>query len=151
MNKRIKDNYDAIKNFFDSAKVLKERGIIKSNRYLGDIGEYICSDLELLKLCDSLRNKGFDGINDEGKKIEVKFHNAECGTNIQMDKYFKNDKVPEFEILLVVIGPESKIRPKKYIGQDNFLLYKIENYKSGNISKKTLENLEPYTIINFDN
>ncbi|EIF6158341.1 hypothetical protein ACV3MX_07495 [Clostridium perfringens] len=150
MSEKLNDDYKAIKAFFDATELLKERGIIKSNRYLGDIGEYISSNLDLLKLCDSLRNKGFDGLDCDGRKVEVKSHNAKKGTNIQMDKYYKNGNIPEFDVLLVVIGPESNIRPDKYIGQNNFLIYKIERYESGNIAKKTLSGLEPYEIISFD-
>lgn len=42
-----------IENFFKATKVLKDEKVIRSDRYLGDIGEYICQVLYGLELNES--------------------------------------------------------------------------------------------------
>jgi hypothetical protein len=42
-------------NFFDAIKMLRDSNIIRSDRYLGDIGEYICQKLYGMTLNDSGR------------------------------------------------------------------------------------------------
>lgn len=136
-----------IKEFFEVAKKMKSENIIKSSKYVGDIGEFICSNLYGIKLCVSQRHKGYDGIDHQGKRVEIKFHNGEDGTNIQMDKYIGINLNDRFQTLYVVLGPESKIRPKG-IEENTYLIYIIENYVSGNIAKKLLSQLKPDKILN---
>jgi hypothetical protein len=105
-------------NFFNAIKMLRDSEIIRSDRYLGDIGEYICKKLYGVILNDSGREKGYDGILN-GKKYEVKFHNSLTRTNI----YLGNPKI--YDVLLVVLGPDSLLRPKHE--KDDFLIYKLTN------------------------
>lgn len=105
-------------NFFDEIKMLRDSKIIRSDRYLGDIGEYICQKLYGITLNDSGREKGYDGTID-GKKYEIKFHNSVTRTNI----YLGNPDI--YEILLVVFGPDSLLRPMH--AKDDFLIYMITN------------------------
>lgn len=107
-----------LKKFFKVIKELRESNIIRSDRYLGDIGEHICQKLYGLELNKSGREQGYDGgLNQQ--KYEVKFHNSLTRTNI----YLGNPDI--YDILLVVLGPESLLRPKGE--KDSFLIYKMES------------------------
>ncbi|MDF3554658.1 hypothetical protein COM99_26450 [Bacillus cereus] len=107
-----------LKSFFKVIKELRESNIIRSDRYLGDIGEHMCQELYGLELNKSGREKGYDGVLNN-KKYEVKFHNSLKRTNI----YLGNPDI--YDILLIVLGPESILRPKSE--KDSFLIYKIES------------------------
>ena len=118
---------EKILGFFNAVQDLKKAGIIRSDKYLGDIGEYICEQLYKIKLSDSKREKGYDGI-AEGKKYQVKFHNSQTRTNIYLGK------PKEYDIVLVVLGPESLLR-KGLNCVDSFIVYKftsseVEKFKN---------------------
>jgi len=103
-------------NFFDAVKKLRDSKVIRSDKYLGDIGEYICQKLYGITLNHSGREKGYDGTLN-GEKYEVKFHNSLTRTNV----YFGD---PEFyDFLFVVLGPDSLLRPTHE--KQDFLIYKI--------------------------
>jgi hypothetical protein len=105
-------------DFFNAVGKLKAKKIIRSDKYLGDIGEYICSKLYGIELNDSGREKGFDGTLNN-KKYEIKFHNSKKRTNI----YLGTPQI--YQVLLVVLGPESMLRPTHE--KDTFLIYKLTN------------------------
>jgi hypothetical protein len=116
-------------NFFKVVKLLRDNKIIRSDKYLGDIGEYICQKLYGIKLNDSGREKGYDGTINE-KKYEIKFHNSLTRTNI----YLGNPEI--YDVLLVVLGPDSLLRPKNE--QDDFLVYKMhKKYVKDNFKQKS--------------
>ncbi|MDO5039070.1 hypothetical protein [Clostridium sp.] len=138
MDSNFNENLSLIKKFFDITKELEEKNVIRSSKYLGDIAEYIVSNLYGITLCESQKNKGYDGIDKDGKRVEVKFHNAKKGTNLIMDKYDEIDDEEKFERLIIIIGPDSKIRPNTE-NKDTYLIYDIDDYSSGNIAKEELE------------
>lgn len=113
MNTEIKD---AIKEFYDSVEKLKSLGIIRSDKYLGDIAEYISSYFYEIELAESGRQPGHDGSDNEGR-VQIKYHGSPTRTNIDLGK------PDEYENLLVVLGPNSLLRSPKYSG--DFLLYRI--------------------------
>lgn len=107
-----------LRNFFKAVQDLRESNIIRSDRYLGDIGEKICEVLYGIELNPSAREEGHDGVlNNE--KYEIKFHNSPTRTNI----YLGNPE--KYNILLVVLGPHSLLRPDGH--EESFLIYKITN------------------------
>lgn len=113
MNTEIKE---AIKGFYDSVEKLKSLGIIRSDKYLGDIAEYISSYFYQIELAESGRQPGHDGNDAEGR-VQIKYHGSPTRTNIDLGK-------PDaYENLLVVLGPESMLRNPGYSG--DFLLYRI--------------------------
>jgi hypothetical protein len=109
----------AIARFFEAVDRLEDLKIIRSSRFLGDIGEFLCSDTFGTVLVDELRLPGHDGTHD-GKRVQVKFNNSPTGNNINVgnpDKY---------EELIVVLGPKSKLREEDH-GSGEFRFYRFES------------------------
>lgn len=76
---------------------------MRSDKVLGDLGEWICVKKYGLVLESSGRHPGYDGkINN--KKVQVKVHNSPEGTNLSVGNPEKYDH------LIVLIGPRSKLR-----------------------------------------
>jgi hypothetical protein len=120
---------NAMKNFFDSIEKLKDLGVFRSEKFLGDIGEFIIQKLDNVKLCTNQKQSDIDGYLD-GKPIQIKSHWGSERKNVNFghpDKY---------EILFVVLGPKSRMRNACYT--DNFLIYKFssEEIKSNYKTKK---------------
>ena len=94
----------AIDAFFSSVDRLKDLGVIRSNKYLGDIAEFLCSNLFDMQLADSQKQKGHDGMID-GLRCQVKFSGGSSQT-IDLGS-------PElYDRLILVLGPESVLRPQ---------------------------------------
>lgn len=92
-----------IRDFFSCASKLLDANIVRSDKLLGDIGEWLCVKKYGLVLADSGRNPGYDGHID-GKRVQVKVHNSPKGTNLSVGNPDKYDE------LIVLIGPRSKLR-----------------------------------------
>lgn len=108
---------DAIANFFEAVTVLEKLEIIRSSRFLGDIGEFLCKTAFGVTLSDQLRQTGHDGT-DENGRVQIKFNNSTKGNNISVGD------PKEYEALVVVIGPNSKLREKDH-GPHEFRLYRF--------------------------
>lgn len=92
-----------INDFFAIASRLNEKGIVRSDKLLGDIGEWLCVKKYGLVLAESGRNKGFDGCIGDNK-IQVKVHNAPIGTNVSAGNPDRYDEI------IILIGPRSRLR-----------------------------------------
>jgi len=123
---------ESINEFFDVVNRLKEKRLFTSDKFLGDIGERICELLYSLTLCESGREEGHDGICENGLKYQIKLHNSFKRTNIALGNPEKYDYV------LVVIGPESKM--KKFDGH-KFAIYKFSSEEV----KSSFENTSGYS------
>jgi len=106
----------AIAAFFESVARLEELQIIRSSRFLGDIGEFLCSKAFGTDLSPQLRQRGHDGMSGEDR-VQIKFNNSTKGNNINVG----NPK--DYELLVVVIGPNSKLREEDH-GPSDFRLYR---------------------------
>lgn len=60
-----------LKLIAESLKSLKKDGIIRTKNLVGDLGEYYCQQLLGIELC-KIVEKGFDGFDSNGKKVEIK-------------------------------------------------------------------------------
>ena len=137
-----------IQEFFASTFKLLDAGIVRSDKILGDLGEWICTKQYDLKLASSGRNPGFDGYIGK-KKVQVKVHNSPKGTNMSAGNPAKYDE------LIVLIGPRSKLR----IGSvsDSFHVYRFtakevnEKMKrdSGHYCAKGILENKTYETINY--
>lgn len=107
----------AIKAFFKAVEELKSSGVARSDRYLGDIGEFICKKCLRLKLAKSARQIGHDGEID-GKKVQVKYHGGKSAT-------VNCGNPSAYSLLLVVLGPNSVLRQKNATG--TFLVYQFSS------------------------
>ena len=96
---------NAISDFMSAVARLRDLGVIKSDRYLGDIGEFLVSQLYGLTLAKSQRQIGHDteGPTD---RVQIKFHNSTKRTNIHLGDPDSYDRV------IVVLGPESLLHPR---------------------------------------
>ena len=117
----------AIAAFFDSVSKLEAVSVIRSSRFLGDIGEFLAKEGFGVTLVNQLRQTGHDGTDQDGK-VQIKFNNSTEGNNINVG----NPK--DYETLIVVIGPRSKLRKEDH-GPNEFRLYRyskreVESWKS---------------------
>lgn len=101
------DQESALAAFFKAVDRLEEVGVIRSSRFLGDIGEFLCADAFGTVLVEELRLPGHDGVHDE-KRVQIKFNNSPTGNNINVGNPEKYDE------LVVVIGPRSKLRESEH-------------------------------------
>lgn len=92
-----------INEFFSCAVRLYDAGIVRSDKILGDLGEWFCVQRYGLVLASSGRNVGFDGCIGE-KRVQVKVHNSKKGTNVFAGNPDKYDE------LFVLLGPRSRLR-----------------------------------------
>lgn len=105
----------AIKEFFSAVDKLESLNIIRSSRFLGDLGEFIAHKTIGITLNNNKREVGYDGVLNN-LKYEVKYLNG-LKTNTSLgnpDKY---------DVLILVVGKNSVIYDKKYSA--DYLVYEI--------------------------
>lgn len=107
----------AIGEFFAAADRLKALEIIRSDRYLGDIAEFIAKTQLGMSMAASCREPGHDGHLD-GKKVQVKFNG---GTSITIDVGDPN----AYDELIVILGPNSVMRTPNL--SDPYVIYRISS------------------------
>ncbi|WP_223481376.1 MULTISPECIES: hypothetical protein [unclassified Pseudomonas] len=95
--------HDLIREFFMCASKLLDAGVVRSDKLLGDIGEWLCVQQYGLLLEKSGRHPGYDGTIGESR-VQVKVHNSPEGTNLNVGNPAKYDE------LIVVLGPRSRLR-----------------------------------------
>jgi hypothetical protein len=108
----------AMSEFFDAVAKLRKLGVIRSDKYLGDLGEYIGQHFYEIQLAISGRQVGYDGIDKDGK-VQVKYHGSPTRTNIDLGDPSKYDN------LLVVLGPSSFLRSTA--NTEEFLVYRMSS------------------------
>jgi len=117
-----KQQSQAIDQFFAVVERLKDLKVIRSDKYLGDIAEFVCKDQFALKLAVSGRQPGFDGYIDE-KRVQVKFAGGSSTTIDCGDP-------DQYEVLLLLLGPRSVLRSEPAL--KGFIAYRIP----GDVVKK---------------
>ena len=136
---------------------MKSQEIIRSSKYTGDIGEYIAKEVFELSLSSNQREISKDAIDKDGNSYEIKFHNAEKGTNLIIDNY--NAKNINFDYMYVLLGSESSIRDDKTNKYDKYfiVIYKftkdeiLELRKDRkNIAKRVIRSKKPIKGITYD-
>jgi hypothetical protein len=113
----------AIGEFYSAADRLRELKIIRSDRYLGDIAEFIAKECLGMTLATSRREQGYDGHIDD-KKVEVKYNGGKSTT-------LNAGKPETYEELVVILGPKSVIRDSELT--DEYIIYRIP---SSEVAKK---------------
>jgi hypothetical protein len=106
---------EAITNFHSAIKELRNVGVIRSDRYLGDLGEFLCADEFGINLATNLREVGHDGLRNT-IKVEIKYGG---GSKKNIDLGNPNN----YEEVYIVLGKESVIRP--IVDDADFLVYKL--------------------------
>lgn len=117
------DQESAIAAFFEAVDKLEEVGVIRSSRFLGDIGEFLCADTFGISLVSGLREPGHDGFHKD-LRVQVKFNNSPTGNNINVGN-------PEqYDELVVVIGARSKLREIEHQpGEFRFYRFTSDNVR----------------------
>ncbi|PPD42164.1 MAG: hypothetical protein CTY16_14850 [Methylobacter sp.] len=123
----------AISQFFESIEKLKQFGVFRSDKYLGDLGEYISQYFYNIELAKSGRQPGHDGIDSEGL-VQVKYHGSITRTNIDLGN------PDEYQNLLIVLGPNSLLRNSSVEG--DFLVYRMS---ADTVRQFKNENKETYS------
>lgn len=100
------EQQEALNAFFEAVTALRNANIIRSDKYLGDIAEFLCQEWYGIELAEAGNQPGFDGEVD-GELVQIKYSGGssttvDCGNPEQYD------------ILIIVLGPESVLRPAGY-------------------------------------
>ena len=106
----------ALSDFFSTVERLRQFGVIRSDKYLGDIGEFIAKNFYDIELSASGRQPGYDAFGERGR-VQIKYHGSRTRTNVDLGN------PAEYEVLVVVLGPSSMLRPTGY--QEEFLVYEM--------------------------
>ena len=105
----------AIGRFAGAIDELKDAGVIRSHRYLGDIAEFLCADLFGIVLSQNLREAGHDGM--RGKlRVQVKYGGGKK-TNVSLGN------PDEYDEIYIVLGRESVVRMEGH--DEDFVVYKL--------------------------
>lgn len=115
----------ALNEFLGAVKKLRDCGVIRSEKYLGDIAEFIVQEKFSVKLCKNQRENGYDGLDTKNKKVQIKSHNAPIGTNIQIGAVGEGKK-RKYDDLYIVLGPESCL---KQCSRAVYEVYVFNDYK----------------------
>ena len=92
-----------IRGYFACAASLLDAQMVRSDKILGDLAEWMCVQRYGLVLETSGRHPGYDGVIGE-RKVQVKAHNSPQGTNLSVGNPGQYDE------LFVLIGPRSRLR-----------------------------------------
>ena len=139
---------NSIKTFFSSVSILSDNGIIRSSKYSADIAEFICSKFYNLELCTSQREIGYDAIDIDKRKVQIKINNSSKKTNQSIGNK------TQYDDLYLLITSNSLLFNRTF-DQAFLLLYKIpsssivdEKY----IAKTFIKTLIPDLMLdrNFD-
>ena len=121
----------AIQALLKAVRELRSLNVIRSDRYLGDLGEFLAARQYDLKLAKSKRQKGHDTEGLE-QRTQVKFHNSTTRTNIDLGQPAQYDRV------VVVLGPDSKLHQKgKSEGKVVFYIFDSAHVEKEFKSKKS--------------
>ena len=103
-----------LKEFFNAQKGLGQLGVIRSRDYIGDIGRYLCQVTYDLELAEP--PAAYDGRLGDARVL-VRFNNCPQSAPVRV----ADDA--EFDELLVVLGPNSWLRPQGI--QAEFVFYRL--------------------------
>lgn len=137
------DTKAILKSFFNSTDELIEKKIIRSSKYTADVAEYLSQKIYNLKLCDNQREIGFDAIDYQEKKYQIKINNSSQKTNQDIG----NTK--SYDFLILMITSNSLLFDQSY--SDYFIaVYKIDRINLNHekyVAKKYLQNIAPEYLI----
>ena len=109
---------DSLSSFFNSIKILEKNAIIRSSKYSGDIAEFICSKFYDFKLCTNQRQIGYDALDINSRRVQIKLNNSSKKTNQAI-----GDK-SQYDDLYLLITSNSKLFDHKF-NKAFLLIYKI--------------------------
>ncbi len=103
---------------------LKNMGVIRTGKVVADYGEYIVSKKLKLKLVDNPTNKGYDAIDKNGRRYEIKARKATSWNKPSLFPARKNQLSKVDFLVYIEFGnnwdlvrllkiPAKKVRPSK--------------------------------------
>lgn len=107
----------AITNFSKAIKELKDAGVIRSHRYLGDLAEFICAKTFNIDLATNMRQTGHDGMREQ-LRAQIKYGGG-TKTNVDLGD------PTTYEEVYVVLGKESILRSHPH--DADFIIYKLSS------------------------
>ncbi|ALI04010.1 hypothetical protein C1Y08_00630 [Pseudomonas sp. FW306-02-F02-AA] len=105
----------AIGEFYAAVDRLKSLKIVRSDKYLGDIAEFLAKSELGMTIAESQRQEGYDGHIGE-RKLQVKYSGGTSNTVDAGDPSAYDD-------LVIILGPQSVLRPDKL--SDPYVYYRI--------------------------
>lgn len=105
----------AIGEFYAAVDRLKSLQIVRSDKYLGDIAEFLARSELGMTMAESQRQVGYDGHIGE-KKLQVKYSG---GTSTTVDA----GDPSAYDDLVIILGPHSVLRPEKI--SEPYIYYRI--------------------------
>ena len=102
-----------LKIIAEALKSLKGKNIIRTKNLVGDLGEYYCKEIFGLKLEENAVNKGFDAIDKENKKVEIKTRRTPEGKSkvifrsfdfdyclyVELNEYYEPKEILKIEVV----------------------------------------------------
>jgi hypothetical protein len=134
-----------LKSFFNSTDQLIDKKIIRSSKYTADVAEYLTEKIYDITLCENQREIGYDGVDKQNKKYQVKINNSSQKTNQDIGN------IEHYNYLILMITSNSRLFDKRF--NEYFItVYKVENKFLKDrkyIAKTYIHNIEPdYCISN---
>jgi len=121
MNNLLSEQKQAIKEFYKSIELLKEKNVIRSKVIFGDIGEFLSTIVfPNLELVEERTQEGYDAL-DGNKKVQIKFSDSSDAKNIDLGKPHL------YDYLIVVLKKESAHIYKKDMRLDHDYYFYIFN------------------------
>lgn len=119
-----------LKIIAEALESLKAKKIIRTKNLVGDLGEYYCKEFFGFTLEENAVNKGFDAIDKEGKKVEIKTRRTPEGKSKVIFRSFEFD-------YCVYVELNEFYEPIQFLKIEvNELVNNIErNYKRLSVSK----------------
>ncbi len=134
--------FPELKIIAEALKSLKDKKIIRTKNLVGDLGEYYCKEIFDLTLEKNAVNKGFDAIDEDGKKVEIKTRRTPDGKSKVIFRSFDFDYCYYVEL-------DEFYQPIKILKIDvNMIKENLEkNYNRLSVSKiKKIETVKVYQI-----
>ena len=134
--------FPELKIIAEALKSLKDKKIIRTKNLVGDLGEYYCKEIFDLTLEKNAVNKGFDAIDEDGKKVEIKTRRTPDGKSKVIFRSFDFDYCYYVEL-------DEFYQPIKILKIDvNMIKENLEkNYNRLSVSKiKKIETVQVYQI-----
>lgn len=139
-----------LSDFFSVVQNLRQTNVLRSDRYLGDIGEFIASTIFDVELSINQREETIDGeIN--GNTVQVKFNSSPTKTNINVGR------ARDYDLMILILSSSSKHFPINcnsdfvgYLIDQNSIISNFTQTANSTFSctRRTLEAFE-YREINF--
>jgi hypothetical protein len=103
--KVLSEELNALKIFSESKRLLKELNIVRSERIIGEIGEWYFLRLFGGKLATRTSEKGWDIQRDNGSKVQIKTHAKSLDNNARWTELSLASRSYFDELFVFVFSP----------------------------------------------